>query len=484
MRKRSELFFSFILVPIDFLALAAAFVVAYIVRVKVEGRPVAHPIAAVDFLQILLVSLPFLILIFALAGLYSQSSLRGRFSELGKVFVAVSGGVMFMILYDFMQAQPIFPSKAVPIYAYGLGLLFVWTARLVVRQLQRTLFKVGIGVHQALLVGSGPLAQRIAADLATTRSGYRLLGVIDTAPTAARRMRGFKVYASLAEAQAAMPGQHLDELIQADSDLSPDELLELVNYATNHQVAYRFTPNQFGLYTTNSEMGSLAGIPMIEIKLTPLDGWGRINKRVFDVLGSLAALAVLAPVFVLLAVIIKLTDPGPVFYRHRRLSRSGHELYMYKFRSMKQTFTTSAKYRGKTPEQVFETMGRPELAAEFKHHQKVQHDPRVSAFGRFLRHTSLDEFPQFFNVLKGDMSLVGPRPIVPAELKRYGNQGAVFMALKPGITGLWQISGRSDIGYEERVKLDIYYVENWSLLLDIKILLKTVAVILLGKGAY
>jgi exopolysaccharide biosynthesis polyprenyl glycosylphosphotransferase len=485
MRKRSELFFSLILVPLDFIALVAAFVAAYIIRVKIEARPVAHPIAALDFLQLLLVLLPVWILIFALAGLYNQSSLRGRLGELGKVFIAVSGGVMFMILLDFMQPQSLFPSKSVPIYAYGLGLLFVWTARTVVRAIQRGLFNSGIGVHQAVIVGSGDIAQRIAHDLSLTRSGYRLLGCIDTARNASKRMPGLAIYRSLDDVLASLgPKVHLDEIIQADSGLNQEEVLALVNYATNHHIVYRFIPNQFGLYATNSVIGSLAGVPMIEIKLTPLDGWGRIVKRVFDVIGAILGLILLSPVFLAVAIAIKLKDPGPIFFRHRRLSRAGQELYMYKFRSMGWKFNNDPEYKGKSQIEIFTMMGRPELVAEFKRDQKVQDDPRVSGIGQFLRRTSLDELPQLINVFKGDMSLVGPRPVVPVELERYGDQGASFLALKPGITGLWQISGRNDISYEDRVKLDIYYVENWSMWLDIKILMKTVVTILQRKGAY
>ena len=486
MRKRSELYFSLILVPLDFLALVGAFVVAYIIRVKLEGRPVANPIAAFDFLQVILILLPVWILIFALSGLYTQSNLRGRFSEIGKVFVAVSGGVMFSILLDFMQPESLFPSKSVPIYAYGLGLVFVLTARTVVRSIQRGLFNFGVGVHRAIIIGSGDIAQRIATDLITQHSGYRVLACVDTARGAAKRMRGLPVYASFAEAQAGL-GSHegIDEIVQADSALKPEELLELVNYATNHQISYRFVPNQFGLYASNSALGSLAGVPMIEIRLTPLEGWGRIAKRVFDLLGSVVAVVLLSPVFLVVAGLIKLKDPaGPVLFRHRRLSRSGQAVYVFKFRTMNWEYSVGSDRPYKTAEQAFRAMGRADLLEEFERSQKVENDPRVTRLGRVLRKTSIDELPQFFNVFKGDMSLVGPRPIIPAELERYGEHGASFLALKPGMTGLWQISGRSDIGYDDRVKLDIYYIENWSLLLDMKILIKTVVTILRRKGAY
>jgi exopolysaccharide biosynthesis polyprenyl glycosylphosphotransferase len=485
MRKRSELFFSVILVPLDFLALLGAFVLAFIIRVKLEGKPVAHPVPAVEFLQLILILLPVWILIFAVSGLYSQSNLRGRLDEIGKVFVAVSGGVMFSILLDFLQPVSLFPSKAVPIYAYGLGLLFVLLSRTMVRTVQRWLFNFGIGVHNTLVIGSGEIAQRLAHDLSLTRSGYRLLGSIDSARGAAKRMAGLATYRSFAEAREMLGRAALDEIIQADSALDQDEVLEMVNYATNHHITYRFVANQFGLYASNSVVGNLGGVPMIEIRLTPLDGWGRVAKRSFDVIGSVIGLILLSPILLIVAILAKINDPaGPIFYGHRRLSRNGKEVFVLKFRTMLWKYCDGPHRPFKSAEETFRAMGRPDLIPEFRKAQKLDNDPRVSKFGQFLRKTSLDELPQLFNVLRGDMSLVGPRPIIPAELEHYGERSASFLALKPGITGLWQISGRSDISYEDRVKLDIYYVENWSLLLDTKILIKTVLTILSGRGAY
>lgn len=485
MRKRSELFFSAILVPLDFIALLGAFVVAFILRVKIEDKPVAHPVPAMEFLQVILILLPVWILIFALSGLYSQSSLRGRLDEIGKVFVAVSGGVMFSILLDFLQPISFFPSKAVPIYAYGLGLAFVLISRTLVRGIQRGLFSAGIGVHNTLIIGSGDIAQRMAHDLALPRSGYRLIGCIDTARGAAKRMRGLPVYKSFEEARDAIGKEPLDGIIQADSALDQEEVLKLVNYATNHHITYKFVANQFGLYASNAAVGNLAGVPMIEIRLTPLDGWGRVAKRIFDIAGSVVGIILLSPILLIVAILCKIKDPsGPILFRHRRLSRNGKEVFVLKFRTMIWKYSDGPDRPYKNAEETFRAMGRPELIPEFKKAQKLDNDPRVSKFGYFLRRTSLDELPQFFNVLFGDMSLVGPRPIIPAELEHYGDRSASFLALKPGITGLWQISGRSDISYEDRVKLDIYYVEHWSLGLDIKILVKTALTIFSGRGAY
>lgn len=485
MRKRSELFFSVILVPLDFLAFLSAFVVAFIIRVKLDDKPVAHPTAALEYLQVILILLPVWILIFALSGLYSQSSLRGRLDEIGKVFVAVSGGVMFSILLDFLQPVSFFPSKAVPIYAYGLGLVFVLFSRTVVRTLQRWLFNYGIGVHNTLVIGSGEIAQRLAQDLSLARSGYRVVGCVDSAAGAGKRMHGLKVYHSFADAQKSFGRRAVDDIIQADSALSQEEILETVNYATNHHITYRFVANQFGLYASNSVVGNLGGVPMIEIRLTPLEGWGRIAKRVFDLLGAIVAIVLLSPILLITAILAKINDPGgPLMFRHRRLSRNGKEVFVLKFRTMIWKYCDGPNRPYKTAEETFKAMGKPELIKEFQKNQKLDDDPRVSRFGQFMRKTSLDELPQLFNVLFGDMSLVGPRPIIPAELEHYGDRSASFLALKPGITGLWQISGRSDISYEDRVKLDIYYVENWSLWLDLRILVKTVLTIFSGRGAY
>lgn len=486
MRKRSELFFGLLLIPLDFLALITAFVAAYIIRVQLDGRPVAHPVEAMTYFKIALLVLPIWLVIFAFSGLYSLSNLRGKLDELGRIFVAVSGGVMTLILLDFFQrAQSLFPSRSVPIYAYGLGFVLVVLARSIVRMIQRSLFRYNIGVHQALIIGSGDLAQRLAADMQSPKSGFRVVGVVDSAPRAGKRMPGLPIYKSLTEVQEHVRGGlHIDEIIQADSALEPEQILEFVTYATNNHIAYRFIPNQFGLFATNATYGTFAGMPVLEMQLTALQGWGRIIKRGFDIVGSAIGLIILSPVFLVIALAIKIADPGPIFFRHRRLSKEGADVYVYKFRSMKEVFSTDKRYKGKTPPEIFRMLGKPELAEEFEREQKVQDDPRVSRIGVFLRRTSLDELPQLINALKGDMSLVGPRPIVPVELERYGDQGASFLSLKPGITGLWQVSGRNDVSYEDRVKLDIYYVENWSLWLDIRILLRTIGVILNKRGAY
>jgi len=481
MRKNSELIFNALLPFVDFVAIVGAFGLAYLIRVKVDGRPVPNPIRAITFLKIFLVLLPVWIFIFAIIGLYNLSNVRGRLDEWSKVFVGVSAGTAFLVMLDFFSRNPIFPSRSIPIYGYILSIVFVVFARSVIRLIQQFLFRFGYGIHHVLLVGSGPIAQNLYdATRNTNRSGYKVVAVMDTMKVNAKRFVGARIIKSLDE----LGKLRVEEILQADSALPQDDVLDLINYANNHQITYHFVPNQFGLFATNSRITTIGGEQVIEIQRTPLEGWGRIIKRTFDVLGAALALLVFSPVILVIAITMRLTDDGPILYKHQRLSRSGKPVGVYKFRSMYWKYCDGPTRPYKTAAQALEAMGRQDLIEEFKREQKLANDPRVMPVGRFIRKTSLDELPQLFNVLKGDMSMVGPRPIVEEELPRYGKSSAVFLSLKPGLTGLWQISGRSDIGYDERVKLDIYYVENWSLWLDVKILLKTVAAVLKKGGAY
>jgi Undecaprenyl-phosphate galactose phosphotransferase WbaP len=197
-------------------------------------------------------------------------------------------------------------------------------------------------------------------------------------------------------------------------------------------------------------------------------------KRVFDVIGAIVLSLVFAPLMFVIVVLLR-SEGGPVIYRHRRIGRDGKVFDCYKFRSMK---VDADRVLRALLEQ------HPELKAEWLRDHKLRDDPRITRLGRFLRHTSLDELPQVWNVLRGEMSLVGPRPVVREELMRYGRSLPVYLSAKPGITGLWQVTGRNDTDYRRRVALDVYYVRKQNLLFDLFILLKTTSVVLGGGGAY
>ena len=201
----------------------------------------------------------------------------------------------------------------------------------------------------------------------------------------------------------------------------------------------------------------------------------RVQKRVMEILFAVLALILLFIPGLLIALLIKITSRGPVFYRASRLGQRGRPFEVLKFRTMQVD-------ADRILDQMLEQS--PELKKQWERKFKLEHDPRITPVGAFLRKTSLDELPQFWNILRGEMALIGPRPIVQEELKYYGNDYTTFASVKPGITGLWQVSGRSDIGYEERVGLDVFYVNNWSFWMDYYVFFRTFFVILLGRGAY
>jgi lipopolysaccharide/colanic/teichoic acid biosynthesis glycosyltransferase len=209
---------------------------------------------------------------------------------------------------------------------------------------------------------------------------------------------------------------------------------------------------------------------------TPLIGWGRLIKRLFDVVASGLALIILSPAMLLIALAIRTFDPGPAIFRQQRITRFNRQFTAYKFRTMK------VRFSGRDPFTVLKELGREDLIEEFNKYQQLKDDPRVSGLGGWLRRSSLDELPQLLNVLKGDISLVGPRARLLEELRFYKGKESLLLSVKTGLTGLAQVSGRSEISFEERVKLDLFYVQNWSFWLDVKIISRTVVDVLTGRG--
>ncbi|MBI2798298.1 sugar transferase [Candidatus Saccharibacteria bacterium] len=471
MKKRSELFFSFILVPIDYLMLVVGFVLAFFWR-EAQNKPFAYLVSGHSYLNNMLWLIPIWILIFAIVGLYALTSVRSRWHELGRIIAATLAGTMILIIIDFFWPNPVFPSKSIPVYAFIFGTLLVLAGRVIIRLIQRFLFRYGVGVYKVAILGGGSTARQLSQYLTRSDRGYKIINN-DIDPKSNLNGHLEDLYA-----------KGLDEIIVVDPQIPDKNLVDIINYCENNHIIYKFVPSIAGLYTSRLQSIQYRDLTLLEVVPTPLEGWGRIVKRLFDLLFSLLAVIVLSPIMLVLVIIMKLTDSGPIIYKHQRLTRAGKPLWVYKFRSMKQAYCTGGQFDGKTDLEVLASFNNPRLIEEWKKDQKLRNDPRVSKIGKFMRKTSLDELPQLFNIIKGELSMVGPRPIVEDELKRYGKVSNLFLKIKPGLTGLWQVSGRSDIDYEERVKLDIYYIENWSLWLDLIILIKTVSVVLRGRGGY
>ena len=270
-----------------------------------------------------------------------------------------------------------------------------------------------------------------------------------------------------------------DTVVIAAGQLSPEALRGLAWSLEECGVDLVVAPGLVDVDRHRLSVRVAAGVPLINVTEGRLHGARPWGKELLDRTVAGAMLLVLGPLLLApIALALKLVDPGPVLFRQQRLGRNGKLFSLYKFRTMR------TAYSGRPPLEVFKEMGRPDLVQEWLENQKLRQDPRVSAMGDFLRRSSLDELPQLLNVLRGELSLVGPRPIVQEELARFGSNSSRILACKPGITGMWQVAGRNDLSYDERVRLNVYYVDNWRLFLDFKLLLKTVKILFTRKGAF
>lgn len=480
MKNNSSLLYSFVLVVGDFLALAAAFIAAYAIRSKLYTAPVAHPISAHTYVDIFLALLPFWVLIFALLGLYSNSIHENRFKELGRLLTGSFVGLLFVLSYAYLSNRVIFPSKLVPLYAFALSFLFLVIFRNSARALRVHLYSRGIGITNLLIVGNTKVAQELVASMSNSKlSGYRIVGVVANKSHAKEKYPHIPVFEDFAAAVQKLKTKDIHSIVQTELFVSGENNNEILEFAQTKHISYRFVPGNSELFVGNIDVELFrASIPVIAVHQTALIGWGRIVKRLSDIIMSLILLIPGLLLMAIIGVLMKLFDPrGSVIYKDARLTRFGNIIKVYKFRSMK------TKYSGLQPEQAFARMERPDLARLYRANgDYLVNDPRVSRIGRFLRRTSLDELPQLINILKGDISFVGPRALHSIELNQYAKKDLI-LSVKSGLTGLAQVSGRRDISVEERRKLDLYYVQNWSIWLDIMIIIKTVRVVVSRGGA-
>jgi exopolysaccharide biosynthesis polyprenyl glycosylphosphotransferase len=477
MRNNTSLVYNVCLVIGDFLALILAFVVAYILRVSVSHRILSAHVTAHAYLAISLTLLPFWILIFALLGLYNARYYDNRFSELGRLTIGSFIGILFAISYAYIENQAIFPARLVTLYDFGLALFFVFIFRSLARGLRRELFSYDIGINNVLLVGDTQITHRLIESLANTKdTGYKVIGVVGGVKHPIKSTALYLLYQNFADAVKSAEGPNLHTIIQTELYADADRNDEILNYAQQRHISYQFVPGNSELFSGKIEVNLFHSVPVISVHQTALIGWGRVVKRLGDLLIGSVLLVLAAPIMLVVALIIRLSDHGPALFRQERLSRYDQPIRIFKFR------THDMVYNGLTPEEAFTKMGKPELIKEYRSHaDSLPHDPRVSNFGHFLRNTKLDEVPQLINVVKGDISLVGPRALIPQELAQY-SQKNLILSVKSGLTGLAQISGQANLSFDARRKIDLYYVQNWTFWGDIVILIKTAWIVLGRKG--
>lgn len=479
MPSKNTVFYSILLIIADFIVLLLAFTVAYILRVQFDNRPLVADVRALEYFGSFLLVIPFWILIFVSLGLYQARTYNRRLAEWGKLLVGSFIGILLVIGWEYVSKQTIFPARLVVVYAFvGSALLLIFEREIM--RLARTLaFRFGRGTSRVLVVGNSNATRDIITSLDdTAKSGYNVVAVAGPHSIIPRHLNHkIKRYSSISDALKNIIPLHVTTIIQTDLYDSEERNQQILSAAQTNHISYSFIPGEAEFYAGKNTVDVFLGYPMITVSQTPLIGWGRVLKRVFDFVTSLVLLVLLSPLLLLLCLMQKVFNRGPIFYVSKRLSQFSRPVKLIKFRSM------GAKYGKKDAAEEFKDMGRPDLAREYKKHHKVADDPRITRFGKFLRDTSLDELPQIFNVLRGDLSLVGPRPILPQEVKFSPGRTALLHSVKSGVTGLWQVSGRSNLSFEERIELELFYAQNWSFWLDIKILFKTIGVVLRKTGA-
>lgn len=470
--KRSELLFTAILVPVDYLMLVLAGLAAYWLRtgsLVAEWRPVLFGVnlPLEKYLGLIFLIGFLMLVIFALSGLYEIRRANGLLESFARILIGISAGLAGIIVFSFIRREW-FDSRFLIFAAGLLAIFFVLLGRIFIRAIQKFLVEhYKFGAHNVLVVGGDKISKEIISEMSEEPSlGYNL---IEHFPDL-----------DLDKIKEIVAREAIDDIILANPDFSREQVLGLIDFCEEQRLNFKFVPNLFQALTINVEFDSLAGIPLVELKRTALDGWGKIIKRIMDFLGAIFGIIIFSPVMAVVAILVKLDSPGPVIYKNERVSPEG-TFNTFKFRSMKLEYCTGAEYDENGRASALED----ELAAKQSGRKgpvfKILNDPRRTKLGRFLEKSSLDELPQFFNVLKGDMSLVGPRPHMPKEVAKYERWHKKVFNIRPGVTGLAQISGRSEIDFDDEVKLDTYYIENWSLWLDLKIILKTPLVVLFGR---
>lgn len=466
--KKSELFFTFILIPVDLIMVILAFISAYQLRLHFENVPITYVQPFMDYLKFVLPVLPAWPIILGLTGLYSLSERRSAVNEFGKIVVAGTASIALVIAWIFLS-RTFFFSRLIIIFTWALAVITIALGRGLIRFIQTWLYRYNIGVHRVIVLaanGSSKMVIRTIKD--DPRLGMKIVKIIDQD--------------AISKLEKIVENSPCDEIILADSNLKEAQVARILDFCRIHQIALKMTPNLLLVRSSHIDIQQLAGIPILEFKRTPLDGWGRIIKRAVDIFGSIILIIILSPIMIIAALLVKLTSKGPILFRQERVGLDKNFTFL-KFRSMKFEYCTGDSYGGKKAQEFRESLKKKKNEVDGPVF-KIKNDPRITGAGKFLRKTSIDELPQLFNVLKGEMSLVGPRPPMPEEVAEYSDFQKRRLGVKPGITGLWQVSGRSELSFDEWVKLDAYYIEHWSLWLDFVILLRTVKAVVRRRGAY
>jgi len=464
------------LVFFDVLMTMFAFWLAYYIRFQnPRGIFDENGIGPIERYRVLLYLMPLLwAAIFGFNGLYSQQNLLGGTREYSGVFRSTSEGFLVIVIAGFLDPKLVI-ARGWLLMAWGFTAVFVVVVRFILRRLVYTLRRQGFFLTPAVIVGANQEGRWLAEQLLRWEtSGLHLVGFVDNkTPATFPLFHDLVSLGSVDQLGEIIKRHDVGEVILASSAFSTrDYLLEIFRkYGVSDKVNIRMSSGLYEILTTGLTVNEFAYVPLVYVNRVRLTGTDNFLKFVLDYILTIGGLLLLSPFLITLFILVKLSSPGPVIHKRLVMGLNGKQFHAYKFRTM-----------AINGNEILDQ--HPELKAELARNHKLKHDPRVTKIGALLRKFSLDELPQLFNVIKRDMSLVGPRMISPEEMGMYKQFDMNLLTVLPGITGVWQVSGRSDVSYEERVRLDMYYIRNWSIWLDLQILFQTLPAVLKSRGAY
>lgn len=455
--KKSDLFFAFILLPVDIAMVIVAFILAYYIRIDLEVVPAFSDIGLREYLRYSVYLLPLWVALNALNGLYNIKTNRSFFSELYRIINASSTAMIFLVVAIFLT-KTMFFSRLILAFTWIISIASIALGRLIIRLIEQSLMRYGIGTSKVILIGDNSTSESIVNHLSASKNKiYKICGVLNGTSNTSKY--GLKILGSIDELEEKIKQFKIDEVVLTDIFLSKTKIMSLIQICSDNNISFKYIPDTFSLMTLNVSSETIGTMPVMELKSIPLDGWGRIVKRIVDVVFALVFLILLSPLFLLISILEKITSRGPVFYKHERIGRDEQKFDLYKFRSMYEN-----------------------AEQEKKKYWTTKNDSRITPLGRIIRKTNLDELPQFWNILKGDMSFIGPRPEQPRYVEKFEKEIPDYFRrhkVKAGLTGWAQVNGlKGDTSIKERVRYDIYYIENWSLWFDFKIIIKTALLII------
>ena len=476
MFERYRRWIAIVITVADIVLINLAVRLAYWIRYDLQAFPVideAYDVPYSAFIPISLALTVLLLGIYKLSGLYDLPRGASWFDEAYHLLTSTATGIVLMVFVIVFFFRPFLYSRLVFFYAGVLITVFLGLARVGKRVARTQLRRRGLGVDRMLIVGAGEIGRTVMRNIvAHPGLGYHIVGFVDDDPEKGSTDIGrFKALGSTANIPRLAKELAIGEVIITLPWMYHRKIVSIVAQCERQQVRVRIVPDIFQMTLSHLEVEDLGGVLMIGVKEVMISRTQRLLKRALDILISTVGLILVLPLFAMIAMAIKLDSPGPVFFTQIRVGKGERLFSCFKFRSM---------YHG-ADAQKHTLRDQNEVDGVFF---KMCRDLRVTCVGRLLRRTSLDELPQLFNVLMGHMSVVGPRPAPPDEVQRYLAWHKRRLEVPPGMTGLWQVSGRSELTFDEMVLLDLYYIENWSPLLDLQIMLRTLPTVITGEGAY